>query len=104
MGSRVLILGVLAASLAFAKTYNFTLSDMTQAGSTELNAGQYKLQVNGSKVMLKDAQGHDVTTKAKVEGAKQHFKDTEVSVTKAGGKSKIEWIGLGGSQSRVIFE
>lgn len=104
MRSRLLILGVLAASLAFAKTYNFTLSNKTEAGSTELNAGQYKLQVNGSKVQLKDAQGHQVTTKAKVESAKQHFRDTEVSVTNAGGRSKIEWIGLGGSQSRVIFE
>lgn len=104
MGSRLLILAVLAASLAFAKTYSFTLNNTTEAGSTELNAGQYKLQVNGSKVMLKDAQGHDVTMKAKVEKAQQHFRNTEVSVTNSNGKSKIEWIGLGGSQSRVTFE
>jgi hypothetical protein len=104
MGSRLLILAVLAASLAFAKTYTFTLSNTTEAGSTELNAGQYKLQVKGSQVMLKDAQGHDVTAKAKVESAKQRFRDTEVSVTNQGGKSKLEWIGLAGSQSRVIFE
>lgn len=104
MRARLVLIALLAAGFASAKTYTFTLSDATQAGSTKLNPGAYKLKVDGSKVMLKDSTGHNVAANAKVETAKEPYRNTEVSVTRSNGGSKLEWIGLAGSHSRVIFE
>lgn len=104
MYARMLLLALLTVTLAAAKTYTFSLLDTTRAGSTTLNAGQYSVKVEGSKIVLKDSTGHEVTAKAKVENSDRQFRDTEVSVTGTGGNSKIEWIGLGGSKSKIIFE
>ena len=100
----VLILMLLGAALASAKTYNFTLSNAAQAGSTKLDPGQYSIRLDGDKVILKDAAGHEVSAAAKVESADHAFRDTEVSATNANGTNHIEWIGLGGSKSKVIFQ
>ena len=100
----ILLLGVSLVSLASAKSYTFVLTTASQAGDTHLNAGQYTLKLEGSKVILKDADGHDVTAPAKVEAGSQEFRDTEVSLSQADGRNKIEWIGLAGSKSKVIFE
>ena len=101
---RLLLVALLGISLASAKTYNFTLSNQAQAGSTTLKPGQYTLKVDGSKVTLKDATGHDVAAKTKVESANQTFRDTEVSTTQSNGNEQVQWIGLGGSRSRIVFE
>jgi hypothetical protein len=104
MLTRLLLIALLGVSLASAKTYTFTLSNTSHAGSTTLKPGQYTLKVNGSKVLLKDSAGKDVPTNTKVETANQPYKATEVSMTQSNGGEKIEWIGLAGSKSRVVFE
>ncbi len=103
MLTRILLIALMGISLASAKTYLFTLSSASQAGSTTLKAGQYSLKVEGSKVVLKDANGKEVAAKAKVETADKPYQATEVSVSQGNG-SKIEWIGLEGSKSKVVFE
>jgi len=104
MLARLLLVALLAVGLASAKTYNFTLSNSTQAGSTTLKAGDYKLSVDGSKVVLKDADGKSVSANTKLETADKPFHATEVSTTQNNGTSRIEWIGLGGSKSKIVFE
>ena len=101
---RLLLVALLGISLASAKTYNFTLSNQAKAGSTTLKAGQYTLKVDGSKVTLKDATGQNVPAKTKVENADQTFRDTEVSTTQKNGNEQVQWIGLGGSRNRIVFE
>ena len=101
---RLLLIALLGISLASAKTYNFTLSNQTKAGSTTLKAGQYSLKVDGAKVVLKDATGRDVPATTKVENSDQRFRDTEVSTTQSNGTEQIQWIGLGGSKSKIVFE
>lgn len=104
MLARLLFVAVLAAGLASAKTYDFTLSNTSQAGSTTLKAGQYKVTVNGSQVVVKNADGQDVKTSTKIETADKPFRATEVSTTQSNGTSKIQWIGLAGSKSKIVFE
>ena len=104
MSVRLLLIALLGVMLASAKTYKFTLSDPAQAGSTKLDAGQYTLKLNGSNVMLEDANGQSVPATAKVETADKTYRDTEVSTTTANGNRRIEWIGLGGSKSKIVFE
>ncbi len=104
MHMRLLIFALLAVSLASAKTYTFTLSETTQAGSTKLKAGQYTLSLEGSKVILKDSSGHNVAATAKVENSDQEYKDTRVSVTNAGQGAQLKSIDVGGSKFRIVFE
>jgi len=104
MLSRIALIVLLGATLASAKSYEFTLTSTTKAGATTLNAGQYTIKLEGSKIILKDSDGRDVTAPAKIETGTQEFRDTEVSVSQAKGNNRIEWIGLAGSKSKVIFE
>jgi len=104
MRLRLLAIALLGVMLVSAKTYQFTLSDTSQAGSTKLSPGQYTLKLDGSKVVLKDAIGHEVPAIAKVESGTQEFRDTEVSTTQSHGSNHIEWIGLAGSKSKIVFQ
>ena len=104
MLTRLFLVAVLAAGLACAKTYNFSLTNSAQAGSTTLKAGQYSVKVDGATVVLKDADGRDVEAHTKIESADKPFKATEVSMTQSDGSNKIEWIGLSGSKSKIVFE
>ena len=106
MRMRLLLVALLGTMLASAKTYQFTLSNPSQAGSTKLNAGEYKVKVEGQKVMLEDAQGREVHASVKLEQAAQHynFQETEVALSKANGGERIDWIGLGGSKSKIVFQ
>jgi hypothetical protein len=69
-----------------------------------LNAGDYKVKVDGDNVVLKDSQGHDIAAKAKIESSDKPFQATEVSTSQSNGMPHIEWIGLGGSKSKIVFE
>ena len=104
MLKRVAILALLGVSLASAKTYTFTVSDPTQAGSAQLKAGEYRLKVDGSQVVLMDNTGHQIDVIAKVEAADQKFDQTSVSTSKADGTNRIQSIQLGGSNNRVVFQ
>ena len=105
MLARLLLLAaLLGVSLASAKNYTFTISDTMKAGSTTLKPGQYTVKMEGSKAVLKDGAGHDVPANVKVESSDTAFKNTEVSTTQSNGTGKIEWIGLGGSKSKIVFE
>ena len=104
MLTRLLLVALLAVGLASAKTYSFSLSNTSQAGSTTLKAGDYHVKVDGSNVILKDADGHDVAAKAKIETSEKPFTATEVSTSQSNGMPHIEWIGLAGSKSKIVFE
>lgn len=60
--------------------------------------------MDGSKVALKDAAGRDVLAKTKVETNDKACQNTEVSTTQSNGNNKIEWIGLAGTKTKVVFE
>jgi hypothetical protein len=104
MLKRLAILALLGISLASAKSYTFTLSNPSQAGSAQLKAGDYTLKLDGSQVVLTDTKGHQISTTAKVETADKKYDQTEVSVSSAGGANRIEWIALGGSKNKVVFQ
>ena len=103
---RLLLVALLGLSLASAKTktYDFRLTGATQVGSAKLDPGDYSLKVNGDQVILKDSTGHEIPATAKIETGSEEFRNTEVSTTQTGGTNKVEWIGLGGSKSKVIFQ
>jgi hypothetical protein len=104
MLKRIAILALLGVSLASAKTYTFSVSEPAQAGQAQLKPGEYSLKVDGPQVLLIDKTGRPINATAKVETVDRKFDQTAISISKADGTSRIQWIALGGSKNKVVFE
>lgn len=102
--ARLLTVGLLAGSLAFAATFKFQLADPVQAGKTQLKPGTYSLDVSGSAAVLKDKAGKTIDVKAKVEQTASKAPVTTYSISDEGGARKLASVTMGGSQLRVVFE
>ena len=101
---RILAVGLLVCSLAFAQTYKFQITEKVQIGQTELKPGSYTVDVDGTKAVLKDKKGNTIDVKATVAQA-----PTKVNVTTFGfspdpGTPKLTSVILGGTTIRVVFE
>jgi len=104
MFKRIALLALIAASLVSAKTYTFVVSEPTQAGTAQLKPGEYSVKVDGSQVVLVDKGGHQIEAIAKVEASEQKFNLTSVCTSKEDGTPRIEWIQLGGTRTKVVFQ
>lgn len=100
---RLLCIALLCISIAAAKTWSFSLSDITKAGDGTLEPGKYTVELNGSNVILRDSRGHRASAAPRIETSDKKFKDTVVQISHSNGINRIEWIGLGGSQFRIVF-
>jgi hypothetical protein len=104
MFKRLTIVALMSVLLASAKSYTINISDPASAGSVELKAGEYRLKLDGTQVVLIDKAGKQIDTTAKVETAEHKFDQTSISISKADGANRIISIQLGGSTNRVVFE
>jgi hypothetical protein len=104
MLKRIAVLALLSISLASAKTYTFSVSEPAQAGQAQLKPGEYSLKVDGSQVLLMDKSGRPINATPKIEVADRKFDQTAISISKANGTNRIQWIELGGSKHKVVFE
>ncbi len=104
MFKRLLLIGTLAALLAAAKTYTFTISSAAQAGGAQLQPGQYSLKVDGAQAILVDQKGQRVETNASVESSDRKFNQTAVVSTNADGITRLSSIQLGGTTFKVVFQ
>jgi len=93
----LLLIGTLAlAGIASAKSYDIILSAPAQAGSIQLAAGEYSLQVKGSNVVFTNVDtGKSFTTAVKTENAAKKFEQTAVDTN----ANQIKSIELGGSNT-----
>lgn len=101
--NKKLVLSLVAfAGMAFAgKTYDLKLYDTAMVGGTELKAGEYRVEVNDNKAVIK---GGKVSKEApvKVETVDAKFPTTTVRLT-AGEKPQIKEIRLGGTKTKLVF-
>ncbi len=104
MLKRFAIVALLGVSLASAKNYTITLSGACQAGTAQLQPGQYKVRLEGTKVVLIDKTGRAIEANAKVETAERKYDQTAIAISRADGANRLQWIALGGSKSKVVFE
>jgi hypothetical protein len=96
---RLLCVSALAAAMAnAASSYQLTIYRPTTVGSTQLAAGQYKVEMLGDKAVF--IQGKkSVEVPATLEKSEQKFQKT--SYTEVG--SKIKEVDLGGTNDRIIL-
>ena len=99
------LLVCLAASLALAgtKSFNVTFHEPTVIGGTEFKPGDYRLQLDEQKIMIK--QGGTVTeAPVKVETGDAKYNTTVVKYDTADGKYRLQEIRLGGTKMKLVLE
>jgi hypothetical protein len=93
---------LIAAAVANAKSYTVNLYQAATFGEVELAPGEYKVEVNDGKAVIRNGKVHGEST-VKVEDGADKFDRTTVRFDNAGGKTKIQEIRLGGTKTRLVF-
>ena len=95
-----------AARADNAKKYAITLDSAAKIGSTEFRAGDYKMQVDASKVTFTELKsGKEIEVNAKIETVESKFDRTSIhSKTDERGARQISEIRIGGSKTRIAFD
>jgi hypothetical protein len=93
----------LAIASAAAPSYRIKLFQPSVIAGTELKPGEYKIELEGEKAVLKSGK-NVVETKVKVETADQKFAATTVRYSNGDGKYHVQEIRLGGTNKKLIFE
>ena len=95
--------GALAMAVASAASnYSVTLFEPSVVGSKELKPGDYRLEVNGEKAVLK-AGKNTVEAAVKVENGSEKFARTVVKYGIGDGKYRVQEIRLGGTSTTLVF-
>lgn len=99
IGFATLALAVVSA----ATTHKVTLFQPSTINGTELKPGEYKIEVNDNKAVVKGGGKEMVQADVKMETANEKFSSTSVRYTNADGKYKVQEIRLGGTNQRIVF-
>ena len=103
MKKALLALTVLALStVAYAKTYNVTLFQPSTINGVELKPGDYKLDIEDSKAVLRSGKTK-VEADVKLENTEEKFSSTSVRYKNGDGKYRVQESRLGGTKTKVLF-
>jgi len=99
----LLSFGTLALAIASAATsYRFSTFQPSYVGGTELKPGDYKIEVDGDKAMIK-AGKQTIQASVKVENGSERFTDTSVQYETTNGKVTVTQIRIGGTHTTLVF-
>lgn len=99
----MLSFGTLALAVASAATsYHFSVFEPSFVAGQELKPGDYKIELNGDKAMIK-AGKQTVETAVKVENGNEKFPETSVRYANTNGKMTVQEIRLGGTHTKLVF-
>jgi len=102
---KVAVFLCLMAGLAFAKTksYTVTLFEPAMIGGTTLKAGDYKVEVQNQKLLVKH--GKETTeASVKVENNPTKYGSTSVVYNTASGQNKVQAIQIGGTHMKLVLD
>ncbi|HUA82534.1 MAG TPA: hypothetical protein VMB85_01650 [Bryobacteraceae bacterium] len=101
----VLLFSTLALMVASAaeNTYHFTLQEPASVNGTILKPGDYRIQVEGDKAILKYGKKTVIEAPAKLETAEHKYSNTSVDLDSVNNRPRISEIHLGGTKTRIIF-
>jgi len=102
MKNLLLAFTLLGASIASAKTYSITLSSPAAIGNSQLNSGEYKLELKGDSVLVKDGKMVNEFP-VHVENEARKFENTSITTSSQSGSNRIEEIRLGGTTVKLVF-
>ena len=99
----LLSFAILAVSaLANAKSFSVTLFQPSIVGGSELQPGEYKLDLNESKVVIHSGK-KSAEAEVKVETGDQKYSSTSVQYQNGDGKYRVQEIRLGGTKTKLVF-
>jgi hypothetical protein len=94
---------VAGLAVASARSYTVNLFETAIVGSTELKPGEYKIEVNDQKAVIRKGK-MQTESAVKVEEGETKFDSTVVRyVNSTDGKIRIQEIRLGGTKTRLVF-
>ena len=89
-------------AVAAGSNYKITLTQPSVVTGKELKAGDYRLNVEESKVTI--VSGKDtVEVPVKVENNDKKFETTAIRYNQEGGKQNITEIRIGGTKTKLLF-
>lgn len=99
----MLSFGTLALAIASAaSSYHFSIFQASFVAGKELKPGDYKMELNGDKAMIKVGK-QTVEAAVKVENGNEKFSETSVRYANTGGKMTVQEIRIGGTNTKVVF-
>jgi len=104
MIKRFAALAILSVVILSAKSFSFKIPVAAMAGTAQLQAGEYRLNVEGSQATLTSKSGQPIDAKMKIQTAQEQFKQTSVAISEKDGQKRIESIRLKGTNNTVVFE
>jgi hypothetical protein len=94
---------VAGLAVASARSYTVNLFQPTMVGTTELKPGEYKIEVNDQKAVIRKGKVQ-TESPVKVEEGDTRFDTTVVRyVNNPDGKVRIQEIRIGGTKTRLLF-
>ena len=90
-------LGIAAAA---GNSFTVNLDHACSVGATQIKAGEYKVQTEGDKIVLKSGKTV-IELPAKMESGAKRFDATSVRIDDK--TNKLEEIRVGGSNTRIVF-
>ena len=93
---------VLALTVACAKTYWVTFYQPSVVAGIELKPGDYRLDLTGDKVTLKNGK-HVAQSTVKVEENGEKYARTSVRYNNGDGKYTVQEIRLGNTNLKIVF-
>ena len=95
----LLCLAAAGLALASAKSYTMSLFQPVVVGSTELKAGDYKLELKDKTAVLKQGKT-ETEVPVTIENDSQKYQRTAVRLN----GMQVEEIRIGGTTTRVVFD
>ena len=99
----VLAFAIFGLAAASAGTYRVTLSQPSKVEGKQLKAGEYRLNVENSKLTIVSGK-ESVEVSVKVQTGDTKFDSTAVRYSGTGDKVSIKEIRLGGTKTTLVFE
>jgi hypothetical protein len=99
----MLSFGTLALAIASAaSSYHFEIFQPSMLAGKELKPGDYKIELNGDKAVIKVGK-QMLEASVKVENGSEKFPETSVRYATADGKMLVQEIRLGGTSTKLVF-
>jgi hypothetical protein len=90
------------AAFAASNTFHVTFDSAAWIGTSEVKPGNYKIQIEGDKAVLKSGK-NVIEAPAKLETANHKFQTSGVVLNTVNNKPTVEEIQIGGTNERIVF-
>jgi len=96
----------LVGGMAFAgtnKSFTVTLAEPAMVGETQLQAGDYKFELENEKVVITQHGRQAAEASVKIETENGKYPNTTVTFARPNGTNKMEEIQVGGTHMKLVL-